>query len=130
MRAIRVYPVPPHERRGETIEMVFHDSEGSRIHAEMKTEHVQRFRGEIKEGLVYALRYFSVKNNLQSYKTTYHPCSLVFKDNTLIIKQGEEGFPDFSFNFQPFEKLLAAQKLDNRMQIGTMLLSRGYGQRG
>ncbi|VFQ74770.1 unnamed protein product [Cuscuta campestris] len=67
---------------------------------------MKKFRAKIKEGAVCALKNFIVMRNNQDYKTTNHPFTLTFFEDTHWKDLSAYRFPKFMFNFCPFEKLL------------------------
>ncbi|VFQ74628.1 unnamed protein product [Cuscuta campestris] len=106
VRAVRVYDLPTRDGRPSTIEVIFHDSKGTRIHARIRRPEMKKFRPKIKEGAVCALKNFVVMRNNQDYKTTNHPFTLTFYEYTHWKDLSAYRFPKFMFNFCPFEKLL------------------------
>ncbi|CAH9088955.1 unnamed protein product [Cuscuta epithymum] len=72
VRGVRVHKVSAHARGGNTLEMVLHDEEGTRIHAVVKRPQVALFRPQDMEDNVDAMKNFMVVDNYQLYKTTSH----------------------------------------------------------
>ncbi|VFQ67582.1 unnamed protein product [Cuscuta campestris] len=82
LSAICVYDVPATEKHGKTMNVVFHEKEGCRIHAQIKECHIDMYKDYIKEGEVYVLMNVLVVKNYLPYKTTKHPYMLQFMTKT------------------------------------------------
>ncbi|VFQ60914.1 unnamed protein product [Cuscuta campestris] len=110
--AIRVYHVAAHSRGPESLDVVFHDSEGARIHAKVKDTDISTFKQDLQENAVYLIMRVKVLRNFQGTKTTNHPCMLQFLGKTKIQKLTDNGFPNFRFYFKNFEDVLKTKFAD------------------
>ncbi|CAH9147224.1 unnamed protein product [Cuscuta epithymum] len=116
VRVVRIYEVAAHARGRNTLEMVLHDEEGTRIHAVVKRPQVALFRPQVMEDNVYAVKNFMVLDNYQLYKTTSHPYILEFVSRTRVVHLDKE-FPNFMYDLQPFEMLQAQRLLNDKLLI-------------
>ncbi|VFQ62532.1 unnamed protein product [Cuscuta campestris] len=112
LRVIRVYHVAAHSRGPESLDVVFHDSEGARIHAQIKDTDISTFKQDLQENAVYLIMRVKVLHNFQGTKTTNHPCMLQFLGKTKIQKLTDNGFPNFRFYFKSFEDVLKTKFAD------------------
>ncbi|VFQ88714.1 unnamed protein product [Cuscuta campestris] len=64
LRAIRVYFVPKWAKGGDSMEIVFHDEHGTRIHAHLAREEKEKFETQIIEGTVTVSTAFHVTKML------------------------------------------------------------------
>ncbi|XP_056860058.1 uncharacterized protein LOC130508520 [Raphanus sativus] len=69
---------------GETIEMVFVDARGDKIHGTVKKEEVGQFRDLLKQGQTKVLINFTVTNTGGSYRSTKHLYKVVFLPTTRV----------------------------------------------
>ncbi|CAH9115482.1 unnamed protein product [Cuscuta epithymum] len=116
VRVVRIYEVAAHARGGNTLEMVLHDEEGTRIHAVVKRPQVALFRPQVMEDNVYAMKNFMVLDNYQLYKTTSHLYILEFVSRTRVVHLDKE-FPNFMYDLHPFEMLQAQRLLNDKLLI-------------
>ncbi|CAH9081304.1 unnamed protein product [Cuscuta europaea] len=96
--------------------MVFHDEMGNRIHAVVKRPQLAMFVSKTKEGHVYAIKNFIVRDNYQLYKTTSHLYLLEFVTKMKVFQQTHD-FPSFLYDFQLFDMLQAQRLLDDKLLI-------------
>ncbi|XP_056860042.1 uncharacterized protein LOC108821854 [Raphanus sativus] len=69
---------------GETIEIVFVDARGDKIHGTVKKEEVGQFRDLLKQGQTKVLINFTVTNTGGSYRSTKHLYKVVFLPTTRV----------------------------------------------
>ncbi|CAF2133673.1 unnamed protein product [Brassica napus] len=69
---------------GETIEMVFVDSRGDKIHGTVKKDEVGQFAHVLHQGQTKLLINFTVTHSSGSYRTTKHPYKVVFLPTTRV----------------------------------------------
>ncbi|RYR68172.1 hypothetical protein Ahy_A03g014649 [Arachis hypogaea] len=74
IRVIRLWTLPSYENSPlpYSIEMVWLDDDGEKIHASVKRAFVSRFVNLLEEGISYQIRYFGVGLNNGYFKTTHH----------------------------------------------------------
>ncbi|CAH9123139.1 unnamed protein product [Cuscuta epithymum] len=113
VRLVRFYPVPVYTNKNviNTMECVFHDQEGNRVHATIRRERLGAFKERIKEGNVYILRNFVVTPNSMKYRTTNCAFNIIFNHRTTLVDNNVE-FPRMMFNFKPFLDLQYANQVD------------------
>ncbi|VFQ70023.1 unnamed protein product [Cuscuta campestris] len=114
LRAIRVYHVAAHSRGPEPLDVVFHDSQGDRIHAQIKDTAISTFKQALEKNAVYLIMRVKVLRNFQGTKPTNHPCMLQFLGKTKIQKLTENEFLNFRFYFKSFEDVLKT-KFDDQV---------------
>ncbi|CAH9096547.1 unnamed protein product, partial [Cuscuta europaea] len=110
LRLIRAYTTPSFSNKSitNTLECIFHDSEGDRVHATIRRERVMHFKESLKEGQLYSVRNFIVAPNDMKYKTTTLAYKILFNHKTMAVDIIDGNFPTFLFNFKPFVKLAYA----------------------
>ncbi|CAN6985093.1 unnamed protein product, partial [Brassica oleracea var. botrytis] len=69
---------------GETLEIVFSDAYGNKIHASCKKAYFDRLENKVHVGAWRNIDHFLVTNNGGSYKTTNHQYKIVFIPTTDI----------------------------------------------
>ncbi|KAG2308567.1 hypothetical protein Bca52824_028315 [Brassica carinata] len=69
---------------GETIEMVFVDSRGDKIHGTVKKDEVGKFYHMLQQGETKILINFTVTHSSGSYRSTKHPYKIVFLPTTRV----------------------------------------------
>ncbi|CAH9104034.1 unnamed protein product [Cuscuta epithymum] len=116
-RAVRVYEIPAYGIHGESLQCIFHDSEGTRIHAHIGKLQVARFRAMFKEGNVYAIRNFLVQDNYMNFKTTRNEFKLLFIQRTEAFQISKINFPMRMFDFKPINTLVAEEVVDETHAI-------------
>ncbi|KAK2433546.1 replication factor A protein [Trifolium repens] len=67
-----------------SMEMVFMDKNGDRIHGTVRRTLIYKFENEIKEGGVYTLSNFGIAANVGEYRTTRHQFKLNFQYATKV----------------------------------------------
>ncbi|XP_057747965.1 uncharacterized protein LOC130967161 [Arachis stenosperma] len=74
IRVIRLWTLPSYGNSPlpYSIEMVWLDEDGGKIHASVKKAFVSRFVNLLEEGISYQIRYFGVGLNKGYFKTTHH----------------------------------------------------------
>ncbi|RYR33163.1 hypothetical protein Ahy_A10g047728 [Arachis hypogaea] len=74
IRVIRLWTLPSYGNSPlpYSIEMVWLDEDGGKIHASVKRAFVSRFMNLLEEGISYQIRYFGVGLNSGYFKTTHH----------------------------------------------------------
>ncbi|CAN7046817.1 unnamed protein product [Brassica oleracea var. botrytis] len=88
---------------GNTIEMVFVDKEGTRIHASVGEQLIKKFDDKLREGDAIVVQLFKVYDAIDEYRTTPHPYKIGFFQTTFVGKTDdfpsavpENYFADFS----------------------------------
>ncbi|CAH9072007.1 unnamed protein product [Cuscuta europaea] len=85
-RAIRVYREPAHDCFPESLEVVFHDEEGSKMHAHIPDQFINKFIGIFKDGHLFAVKNFMVEENYMFFKTSTSAYRLRFLTKVLHLR--------------------------------------------
>ncbi|XP_031106179.1 uncharacterized protein LOC116010813 [Ipomoea triloba] len=89
---VRTYEVP--ELRGgitsKSKECLFHDEEGTYIHATIPKEDVFKYRSLLIEGKVYSVKNFLVVTNYYTYKTSHHKYIIKFNYKTSVKENTQD----------------------------------------
>ncbi|XP_057789627.1 uncharacterized protein LOC131006496 [Salvia miltiorrhiza] len=107
LRLVRSYEVPQFHNINEigTLECVFHDKEGSRIHATIQNLQIENFKNLLHEGNVYAVMKYIVGNNNMRTKTTTNRLKILIYKDTRIAELVDDGFPTHVLNLKSFEEI-------------------------
>nr|GMD17650.1 replication factor A protein 1-like [Ipomoea batatas] len=107
VRLVRTYEVP--EVRGgqasKSKELLFHDVEGSSIHANIVRDDVVKYRDVFCEGKLYSINNFLVVTNYLMYKTIEHPFLIKFNYRTEVKQIKSKGFPILMICLKSFQSL-------------------------
>ncbi|GER40246.1 replication protein A 70 kDa DNA-binding subunit [Striga asiatica] len=119
VRLVRLYSVPMYNDKSKisTLECVFHDRTGDRIHATVKYEQVSTFLSVLKENMLYKIRTFIVAENKMTYKTTTAPYRIFFVPRSNISELKDDSFPTMVYDFIPFQRLAEADSVDETVLI-------------
>ncbi|RYR69407.1 hypothetical protein Ahy_A03g015955 [Arachis hypogaea] len=91
-----------------SIEMVWLDEDGGKIHASVKKAFVSRFVNLLEEGISYQIRYFGVGLNKGYFKTTHHEYVVNLNQRTDVHRLPESSsIPRYGFKFVSFDTLNA-----------------------
>ncbi|XP_048624132.1 uncharacterized protein LOC111200920 [Brassica napus] len=71
---------------GNTIEMVFVDKEGTRIHASVGEQLIKKFDDKLREGDAIVVQLFKVYDAIGEYRTTPHPYKIGFFQTIFVGK--------------------------------------------
>ncbi|KAL6569690.1 hypothetical protein OROMI_014204 [Orobanche minor] len=108
LRLVRSYDVHDFAGRDiKTVECIFHDETGDRIHAQIKKPWVSKHRPILQEGKLYRMSKFLVALNDMPYPTTDAPFMINICGSTLIYEDPKEDFPNLRFvlkSFADFER--------------------------
>ncbi|KAG2321727.1 hypothetical protein Bca52824_014940 [Brassica carinata] len=74
---------------GNTIEMVFVDKEGIRIHASVGEQLIKKYDDKLHEGDAIVVQLFKVYDVVGEYRTTSHPYKIGFFPTTFVGKADE-----------------------------------------
>ncbi|RYR43475.1 hypothetical protein Ahy_A08g039883 [Arachis hypogaea] len=110
IRVIRLWTLPSYENSplSYSIEMVWLDEDGGKIHASVKKVFVSRFVNLLEEGISYQIRYFGVGLNKGYFKTTYHEYVVNLNQRTDVHRLPESSsIPRHGFKFVSFDTLNA-----------------------
>ncbi|CAG7888961.1 unnamed protein product, partial [Brassica rapa] len=69
---------------GNTIEMVFVDKEGTRIHASVGEQLIKQFEGKLTEGDAKVVQLFKLYDAIGDYRTTAHPYKIGFFQTNFV----------------------------------------------
>ncbi|VFQ59815.1 unnamed protein product [Cuscuta campestris] len=100
LRAIHVYHVLAWAKGDDSMEVIFHDEHGTRIHAHLKRPEKKKFENQIVEDGVFAIRNVFVHGNYQLCKTTSHKSLLVFYTKIEVKTLSERDFPKMNLPMQ------------------------------
>nr|GMC57876.1 replication protein A 70 kDa DNA-binding subunit B-like [Ipomoea batatas] len=111
LRLIRTYIVTEDRNKSaiKSQECLFHDIEGTYVHASIHVDFIDQFSNLLKEGKVYAVKNFVVVSYYYQYKTTQHKYMMRFNQYTTIERHRRKGFPSLLFRIKPIEDLLAGK---------------------
>ncbi|CAH9101096.1 unnamed protein product [Cuscuta europaea] len=129
-RASRVYREPAHDCFPESLEIVFHDEEGSKMHAHIQDQYINRFIGIFKECRVFAVKNFMVEENYMFFKTTTSAYRLSFFNKTAAFEIRDFPFPLRTFSLVSFATLKALGTIDEKIGLGAQffLISKYIGR--
>ncbi|MED6193410.1 hypothetical protein PIB30_019144 [Stylosanthes scabra] len=124
MRLIRLWKVPSvvDKKYKASLEIVFIDSEGSRINAMVRANHIRLFENMLQEGKAYVISNVAVASNDIKFKPTTHAYRLIFKKETRVYHIEDNTIPLESFQFIPSSKILSETRDDGYL-IGSMTIS-------
>ncbi|VFQ69529.1 unnamed protein product [Cuscuta campestris] len=106
---------------GDSMEVIFHDERGTRIHAQLKSSEKRRFESQIIEDGVFGIRNVFVNDNYQTCKTTSHKYLLVFYPKTEVKTLSEKDFPNFKFDLKSFSDLQSQPCLNDQLLIEKLM---------
>ncbi|RYR39304.1 hypothetical protein Ahy_A09g044810 [Arachis hypogaea] len=110
IRVIWLWTLPSYENSPlpYSIEMVWLDEDGGKIHASVKKAFVSRFVNLLEEGISYQIRYFGVGLNKGYFKTTHHEYVVNLNQHTDVHRLPESSsIPRHGFKFVSFDTLNA-----------------------
>nr|GMC86720.1 replication protein A 70 kDa DNA-binding subunit B-like [Ipomoea batatas] len=118
LRLIRTYIVTEGRNKSavKSQECVFHDIEGTYVHASIHADFIDQFSHLLKEGKIYAVKNFVAVSYYYQYKTTQHKYMMRFNQYTTIERHRRKGFPSLLFRIKPIEELLAG-KVEEKLLI-------------
>ncbi|XP_019175789.1 PREDICTED: uncharacterized protein LOC109171114 [Ipomoea nil] len=117
LRVVRAYNIPersdPSKFRSK--EVVFHDEEGSFLHAHIPKEYVDKYLSSFAKGSVCAIKNFCVISNFYSYKTS--PQKYMIKFNYQIVVKGLKHvkFPMKMYRLKTFREIKSNEGLDEKI---------------
>ncbi|KAK6124574.1 hypothetical protein DH2020_041683 [Rehmannia glutinosa] len=114
LRLVRLYEKPVYNNPSQiqSLECVFHDSEGDRIYGTIKKSHIAQFKNQLNESRVYAIKYFGVAYYTDKYKTTATKYKLQFHGKTQVFELDDSAIPRILFNFKSFRDLSSSENID------------------
>ncbi|RYR49024.1 hypothetical protein Ahy_A07g035302 [Arachis hypogaea] len=110
IRVIRLWTLPSYENSPlpYSIEMVWLDEDGGKIHVSVKKAFMSRFMNLLEEGISYQIRYFGVGLNKGYFKTTHHEYVVNLNQRTDVHRLPESSnIPRYGFKFVSFDTLNA-----------------------
>ncbi|XP_073049428.1 uncharacterized protein [Primulina eburnea] len=109
VRLVRCYQVPVFQKNTFSLECVFHDREGDRIHGSIKKDEVmQRLKPILREGHIFAIKNMVVAKNGMTFKTIKNKYKIIFIANTHVCEIFEDTFPNLMYEFKSFPALSTA----------------------
>ncbi|XP_019173595.1 PREDICTED: uncharacterized protein LOC109169187 [Ipomoea nil] len=116
LRVVRAYQIPerndPSKIRSK--EIVFHDEEGSFLHAHVPKEYVEKYLDCFSEGSVYAIKNFCVITNFYSYKTSPQKYMIKFNYQTMVKDLKHVKFPMKMYRLKTFKEIKSIEGLDEK----------------
>ncbi|XP_019153467.1 PREDICTED: uncharacterized protein LOC109149929 [Ipomoea nil] len=116
LRVVRAYQIPersdPSKIRSK--EIIFHDDEGSFLHAHVPKEYVEKYLSCFIEGSVYAIKNFCVINNFYSYKTSPQKYMINFNYQTMVKDLKNAKFPMKMYRLKSFREIKSNEGLDEK----------------
>ncbi|KAG2330338.1 hypothetical protein Bca52824_001518 [Brassica carinata] len=110
---------------GNTIEMVFVDKEGIRIHASFGEQLIKKYGDKLHEGDAIVVQLFKVYDTIGEYSTTSHPYKIGFYPTTYIGKAAEFPSEVPEKYFADFTDIMEGN-IDSSCLIGTYSISSGF----
>ncbi|KAF3551507.1 hypothetical protein DY000_02008091 [Brassica cretica] len=107
---------------GNTIEMVFVDKEGTRIHASVGEQLIKPFEGKLTEGDAKVVQLFKLYDAHGDYRTTAHPYKIGFFQTTFVGTADEFPSEVLEKYFADYNDIVGG-KLDNSRAYS---ISSGY----
>ncbi|KAH6776475.1 hypothetical protein C2S52_014036, partial [Perilla frutescens var. hirtella] len=98
LRLIRCYE----NTNSFTIECIFHDREGERIHMTVPKANIEKFKERLIEGNVYVVVDFVIGLNVMKYKTTTCVYKIIVFQHTRIFEVFHEEFPQHLYKIKTF----------------------------
>ncbi|XP_073121603.1 replication protein A 70 kDa DNA-binding subunit B-like [Henckelia pumila] len=129
VRLVRCYEFPTFGKDKDDIfsmECIFHDREGSRIHATIKKQILKSVALKFKEGNLYAVKDVIVAENSMKMKTTTNKFKINFVQKTQVCEIFDETFPSFIYEFKPFAELKSEDMVDKTYLFGEIRVSNTY----
>ncbi|RYR61416.1 hypothetical protein Ahy_A04g018588 [Arachis hypogaea] len=92
VRVLRLWVVHSFENHDvpNSMEMILVDENGTKVQATVKKHLINRFKEHIIECHVYRMSYFSIVENVGSYRATDHEYKLVFLNRTVVINVSDD----------------------------------------
>ncbi|XP_031105202.1 uncharacterized protein LOC116010078 [Ipomoea triloba] len=116
LRVMRTYCVM--ERRGSTQiksrELIFHDEEGTVMHAHIPNDILPKFLNSFVEGSVYCVKNFFVVANWHTYKTSMHEYMLQFNGETIMKEYRSANFPRHMYRIRSFQSLRSNPSINDK----------------
>ncbi|MED6208960.1 hypothetical protein PIB30_049967 [Stylosanthes scabra] len=125
VRLIRHWKVPSvlDRKYKSSIELVFINTEGTRISPMIRPFHVRQFDAILNDGNVYLVSNVAVAANDVKFKTASYKCRLIFKKDSKIEPSLDDlSIPKEAYDFWPTSKILSTTR-DDAYLIGTMTIS-------
>ncbi|XP_057730152.1 uncharacterized protein LOC130945458 [Arachis stenosperma] len=110
IRVIRLWTLPSYGNSPlpYSIDMVWLDEDGGKIHASVKKAFVSRFVNLLEEGISYQIRYFGVGLNKGYFNTTHHEYVVNLNQRTDVHRLPESSsILRYGFKFVSFDTLNA-----------------------
>ncbi|XP_031120877.1 replication protein A 70 kDa DNA-binding subunit-like [Ipomoea triloba] len=118
-RVIRTYLVPLRKGSSEikSKEIVFHDSEGTVIHATIPKSLLDKFINSFEECKVYAVKNFFVVSNYLFYKTSLHEYMMQFNHDTIWKEIRSDNIPWHMYRLKSSPSLRGNPSLNEKELI-------------
>ncbi|XP_057443699.1 uncharacterized protein LOC130735825 isoform X2 [Lotus japonicus] len=103
VKVIRLWLTPSYSgsKLSSSLEMVFMDPKGAKIHASIRRTLVYRFQNLLTEGRVYQISFFGVCENGGDFRTTPHPYKVNFQMHTTVRILTTTNITGNPFSFMP-----------------------------
>ncbi|KAH6802590.1 hypothetical protein C2S51_034036 [Perilla frutescens var. frutescens] len=107
LRLIRCYE----NTNSYSMECVFHDREGTRIHVTIPKANVEKFKHRLIEGNVYVLIDFVIGINVMKYKTTASLYKIIIFNQSRLFEVFHDDFPNLLYEMKPFVDVANMEQL-------------------
>ncbi|XP_019153835.1 PREDICTED: uncharacterized protein LOC109150380 [Ipomoea nil] len=114
---VRAYQIPERSDASKfrSKEVVFHDEEGSFLHAHIPKEYVEKYLSSFAEGSVYAIKKFCVITNFYSYKTSPQKYMIKFNYQTMVKDLKHVKFPMKMYRLKTFREIKSNEGHDEKI---------------
>ncbi|KAH6767353.1 hypothetical protein C2S52_018336 [Perilla frutescens var. hirtella] len=107
-----------------SMECVFHDREGTRIHVTIPKANVEKFKHRLIEGNVYALIDFVIGINVMKYKTTASLYEIIIFNQSRLFEVFHDNFSHLLYEMKSFVDVANMEQLGDAHMfdvIGTIV---------
>ncbi|KAH6800439.1 hypothetical protein C2S52_000903 [Perilla frutescens var. hirtella] len=103
-----------------SMECVFHDREGTRIHVTIPKANVEKFKHRLIEGNVYALIDFVIGINVMKYKTTASLYKIIIFNQSRLFEVFHDDFPHLLYEMKSFVDVANMEQLGDAPMFATL----------
>ncbi|KAH6796851.1 hypothetical protein C2S52_021405 [Perilla frutescens var. hirtella] len=113
LRLIRCYE----NTNSFSMECIFHDREGVRIHVSIPKANAEKFKDRMVEGNVYAIIDFVIGINVMKFKTTASLYKIIVFKHTRIFEVFHEEFPQQLFEIKNFNDIANMENIGDAAML-------------
>ncbi|KAL6550133.1 hypothetical protein OROMI_020621 [Orobanche minor] len=118
VRVVRLYEkLDLYSGQIKSLECIFHDHNGTRIHASIGKQQISGFKDNLREGHLFVVRNIIVVNNRMQYRTTSHQYMIRFFWKTRVTEFVDEEFSSLMYDLMPFRQLTPSNNPDENLLI-------------